>query len=199
MNAMLPMVFLLSERNDRRRDVADALLPAIAPVPAASRVALTAIVADSAVRRQETRTNQVAEEAITAATSPSLTAANLDQFDRLKPVLERRPDLRDRLLEQAAVGETVVKLVEAARNKGTFDLGSEEAKPLRELLSSSQWNQIATAMNGGSASGGGSTSGSGGEASGTSGSSGETAGTSSSGGQAAETAAPSGKGKTPAP
>jgi hypothetical protein len=148
MNAMLPMFFLLSERNDRRRDVADALLPAMAPIPVASRVALTAVMADSAVRRQESNADQVAEQAIGAATSPSLDATRLGQYDRLAPVFARRPDLREQLLEQAPVGDAVVKLVQAVKDKGAFDLQSDEARPLRERLSSDQLSQLETALNG---------------------------------------------------
>lgn len=145
-NPMLPMAFLLSERENRRRDVADALLPALLPVPAASRVALTAIVADSSVRRQEAHADQVAAQAIEAATSPTLTTDRLNQLDRLAPVLARRPELRDRLLEQAKVGDTVVKLLHTATDKGTVDLQSEEVQPLRAWLTTDQWNEIANGV-----------------------------------------------------
>jgi hypothetical protein len=137
-NPMLPMAFLLSERENRRRDVADALLPALLPVPAASRVALTAVVADSAVRRQETNADQVAKQAVEAATSPDLTPETLNRFDRLAPVLARQPELRDRLLAQAKVGDTVVKLL---HDKGV-DPESEDVQPLRAWLTTDQWNQM---------------------------------------------------------
>jgi hypothetical protein len=152
MNPMLPMMVLLSERKERRRDVADALLPAIAPVPPASRVALTAVMADSAVRRQETRSAQVAEEAIAAATTPSLDPKRLERFERLQPVLERRPDLQNRLLaigrEHHLLAEAVVLLADRLQSGDTFDLDSEEARPLRERLSAAHRTALTKALEG---------------------------------------------------
>jgi X-X-X-Leu-X-X-Gly heptad repeat protein len=145
-NPMLPMVFLLSERENRRRDVADALLPALLPIPAASRVAVTAIVADTSVRRQEAHADQVAEQAIQAATSTTLTTESLNQMNRLAPVLARRPDLRDQLLERAAFGETLAKVVASLGENGAVDLESEEFKPLRARVSSAHWDELTAAL-----------------------------------------------------
>jgi hypothetical protein len=152
MNPMLPMVFLLSEKKDRQRDVADALLPAIVPGPPATRLALTAVVADTAVRRQETKSAQVAEEAISAATTPSLDAKRLERFERLKPVLARRPDLHNRLLaiseEQDKLGEVVVSLADQLQKGKPFDLDSDEARPLRDRLSPAHRTALTKALEG---------------------------------------------------
>ena len=147
MNTMIPMVVLLSASKDRRRDMADALVPSLVPGPPATRVAVSAVMADTAVRRQEHRSAQVVEQAVTAATTPGLDAAALNGFTSIAPVLKRRPDLRDRLVEisaaDARLGDAVVHLATVLAEKpATFDLNGEEAKPLKDRLSLEQRDQL---------------------------------------------------------
>jgi hypothetical protein len=67
-------------------------------------------------------------------------------MNRLAPVLARRPELRDRLLERAAFAQTLVKVVESVGENGAVDLESEEFKPLRARVSDAHWEELTTAL-----------------------------------------------------
>src|SRR5438067_2508172 len=118
----MPLAFVLLNSNDpeHRSRVATALIPAIAPVPVAQRVAIAALAADQTVtdseRREERAAGDTAANTLAAVSliaervrngeEAKLTDDDLDNLPQLKALIARSPEIRTQI--EGSLDGTVV-------------------------------------------------------------------------------------------
>jgi hypothetical protein len=118
----MPLAFVLLNSNDpeHRSRVATALIPAIAPVAVAQRVAIAAVAADQTVsdseRREQRAADETAAETVAAVSliaervrkgdDAKLTDGDLDTLPQLKRLIGRSPEIRTQI--EGSLDGTVV-------------------------------------------------------------------------------------------
>jgi hypothetical protein len=101
---LMPFMLMSTARRSRRRRLAESMMPAMVPMPPLGRVAVSAIVADQQVRREERQNvaaaqaqEQLALELIPDADS-RISTDQLSQMPRLSAVVKGNPAVRGRLI-----------------------------------------------------------------------------------------------------
>jgi len=127
-------MLLASEKGERRRRIADAVMPAVLPGSAAQKGALSALSAIQLVDDAERREVAVVDEALSAVHSAiragrTPTDQELGPTSQLVTVLQRSPNLRARVQavsdlaerSSAEIARAAIAAIEAAinQNKGT--------------------------------------------------------------------------------
>lgn len=105
MNTMLPLFFLLTvdNKDDKRQQLVESIIPSMVPGPPTQRLALSAVVADGQIGAQRRREEGIASEVTVAITKASANAnkrladADLTALPTLSPVIARSALIRQQV------------------------------------------------------------------------------------------------------